>query len=353
MRQWIESRWRDARAALVTTSLGAIPLSVETIASTRPELADLLMKQEQYLKASGLLNRWPFPLHAGHLFLVLRQWVHDEPSETLATQMETDPTWAATTCLLRERQQRATHYPGQQRPWNDRLLDDIVSLLAQCQLPVTPANIGFTLAAIVDDESRSTLPTNWERLVLHRDQDKRPLPARGVQLTTLVFASLALTEPDEHDSGESSTSDQPIVWQVQPNAQVQMTGDLAHVTGPFIQGPLSTALIGHRNFANHLAQHPFTLTSAVRRAQPGSFATQGTQPDPELDYLKEALKTARGELHSLSQVLDWQIDVRIGMLLKRTQNKVAQRRRRAGVSTTPPKGWRHEAERLIREELAC
>lgn len=346
VQQWVEDRWRGQILALITTEAGAVPASMDTIAATRPELAALLAEMEQYRKRSALLDRWPFPVEAGHLLLIVRQWAQEAPNEMLANQLADDPVWARTTDLLRARHHKSAQLAGEHKPWNDRLLENIVSLLARCQVPATPANIGFTLASIVGTSGLPALPSEWQRLVLYRGRDKRPLPARGLQVSTLIFAALELVDTDGR-----APSDQQVAWQVQANAELGITGDLAHLTIPFVEHRLPPILVAHRDFAAHLARHPFTLSSARRHAQPGSFAHRETPAAQELDYLEEARHAAQEHTHLLKNLPPLQADIRIKQLLDRTQSRVAQRRRRAGVATTPPKGWRTEAERQIRREL--
>ena len=348
VRRWAEAWWHDRLLPLISTQTGAIPASMGTIAATRPGLADLLTKLEQHQENVALLDRWPFPAQAGQILLVVQQWVQEAPNETLANQMTNDPLWTGTTDRLRKRHYKDSAFPGEQvqKLWSDRLVDDIIRLLADCQIPVTPANIGFTLATVVDESDLSSLPAWWQRLVLYRDRDRRPLPARGFQVSTLVFADLQLVDIDVQPP-----NDQQVSWQVQPNAELTIKGDLAHLTGPFVEHRLSPTLLAHRNFAARLARHPFTLPRARRQAQPGSFAVSNTREEPVLDYVEEALQAARELIPTFDPAPAWRFDRAIEQLLDKTRSRVAQRRRRAKMSPTPPKGWRSEAKRRIREEL--
>jgi hypothetical protein len=156
-----------------------------------------------------------------------------------------------------------------------------------------------------------------------------------------------LLEDDTQSPKEAS-----VVWLVQPDARLALSGDLAHVSGPFIQTDLANAILAHRDFARSLAQHPFTEISAIRKAQPGSFKSTLADDECHFDYIAEARREAQSRRDVLIQNdVEWKIDRDVKKILDRTQKRVAQRRRRAGLEGTPPRRWRLEAERLIRQDL--
>lgn len=302
--------------------------------------------------------------------LVLRQWVQEDASETLANQMSNNEAWLKAMTMFAGRLNRPArtfvigseidaprtltmpsrsvleNITTMQAGKSDHLVNDISSVLAQCLLPVTPATLGYSLARIVGDDNIECLPRRLQRLVLRRERDGRPLPARGVLLETHLFASLTLFEDDSAATGRN-----PYGWVVLPDAQFHLSADSALVTGPFIKDTLAAAMLAHRGFATSLATHPLADTGAIRKAQPGSM-TRLSREEDTLDYVAEARHEARLKRDMLLGLdAEWKLNNALVRLLNRVRKRVAQRRKRAGQPTTPPKDWQKIARELIDQDL--
>lgn len=370
IRQWVEDRAADVESALTTNMAGLRPMSAEALDKTAPELARALSLLGRYVTEQDFLGRWPFPVGGSYLFLVLRQWVQEDANETLANQMSNNEVWRKAMTLFVGRLNRPARtgvidsevdgprtvtVPARsvresitmmQTGTADRLVNDISSVLTQCLLPVTPATLGYSLARIVGDDNIECLPRHLQRLVLRRERDGRPLPARGVLLETHLFASLTLFEDDS-----AATSRNPYGWVVLPDAQFHLSADSALVTGPFIKDTLAAAMLAHRAFAANLATHPLADTSAIRKAQPGRKPRLNREEDA-LDYVEEARHEARAKKDVLlSHDTGWKRDAALDRLLNTVRKRVAQRRKRAGQPTTPPKDWQKIARELIHQDL--
>ncbi len=348
VRQWADEQAAEVFQSITTSSVGLRPVSMRALASAKPRLARSLSELSEVVEDEHLLERWPFPLGDKYLAIVVRQWIQEEPSKTFANLLLNHPFWAETTTMFRELWERSTKGGGADPTRNaSRLFDNVKDLLAQIQVPTSPANIAFTVGRIISGEDIELLPTPHRHLIIAHQSDGQLLPARGVLLTTQIFASLSLLEDDTQSPKEAS-----VVWLVQPDARLALSGDLAHVSGPFIQTDLANAILAHRDFARSLAQHPFTEISAIRKAQPGSFKSTLADDECHFDYIAEARREAQSRRDVLIQNdVEWKIDRDVKKILDRTQKRVAQRRRRAGLEGTPPRRWRLEAERLIRQDL--
>jgi hypothetical protein len=293
---------------------GLRPMSGETLEQTVPELASVLSELSGYVVEQDPMGRWPFPVGGSYLFLVLRQWVQEDANETLANQMTNNEKWLKAMTMFAARLNRPARtvvigsesnaprtltmpstplrekLASMQVGTADRLVNEISSVLTQCLLPVTPATLGFSLARIVGVDNIECLPRTLQRLVLRRERDGRPLPARGVLLETHLFASLTLFE-----DGSAATGKDPYGWVVLPDAQFHLSADSALVTGPFIKDTLAAAMLAHRAFATNLATHPLADTSAIRKAQPGRKPRLHREEDA-LDYVEEARHEARASV---------------------------------------------------------
>lgn len=347
VRHWADEQAAEVFQSLTTSSIGLRPVSMRALASAKPRLAKSVSELSEVVEEEHLLERWPFPLGDKHLAIVVRQWIQEEPSKTLANLLLSHPVWAETTAMLRELWERSTR-GNQADPTRNapRLFDNVKNLLAQTQVPTSPANIAFTVGHIIGGDLW-LLPTPYQQMVMDHQSAGRLLPARGVILTTHMFASLSLHEDDKQSPNEAS-----VAWLVQPDARVQLSGDLAHVSGPFIQTDLANAILAHRDFARSLARHPFTEMSAIRKAQPGSFVGDRSKDERFFDFIEEARREAQSNKDTLSHLdTGWKFDRAVNRLLTRVHKRVAQRRNRAKLSQTPPKGWRAKAERLIRQDL--
>lgn len=263
VRQWADERTTQVYQSLTTSSTGMRPVSMHALATVKPRLARSLLELSEVVEDEHLLERWPFPLDDRHLALVVRQWIQEEPSETLAKLLLNDPVWAETTAMFRELWKRSKRGDRAEPMRNvPRLFDNVKDLLAHIQVPTSPANIAFTIGRIIGDEDIELLPTQYQYMVVAHQSDSQLLPARGVLLTTQIFASLTLLEDDEVSSVSSE-----VVWLVQPNAKPDLSGDLAHVTDPFVREQLASAMLSHRNFALVPASHLGSLARWQKRAR--------------------------------------------------------------------------------------
>ncbi|MGI8483589.1 MAG: hypothetical protein ACR2OU_04945 [Thermomicrobiales bacterium] len=327
---------------MTTNRIGMQPMRQRALAATKPHFAQLLSDLNDHVRDDDLLGRWPFPLGNRHLAFDVRQWIQEKPSETLANLMLTDSCWTTTTSMYLELWMKT---PPDPLPKGYQLLKSSAELLALRQMPVTPATIGHTMAQIVGNDSIGQLPASAQRLMLYSETDRSPLPARGTLLTTLVFATLRLRESDVQVRDDDDTE-----WLVQPNAELQFSGDMSQLTGPFVREEMARGMLMHRDFVQSLAQHPFTAISAVRNAQPGSFKSNAVED--AFDYIEETRREVQSRVVTLRQYDgSLKLDSAIKRILDRVYNRVSQRRKRNGHPAAPPKGWRAEAERLVREDL--
>ncbi len=370
VRRWDEQQAAAVESALTTTMTGLRPLSSKALKGADPELAQAMSGLSRYVAERDLLTRWPFPVDGSHLFLILHQWVQDDANETLANQMAGNPAWLAAMAMFTDRLKRPARtfvihsetdsdisVTVPPKPVHESitamstgaiedLVDDIRSVLARCLFPVTPATLGYSLVRIIGDDNIELLPSHLQRLVLRRNADDRPLPARAVHLETHLFTALDLAEDDDG----ALSNDQPV-WLVQPNAQFRLTADAALVTGPFIKDKLAKAMIAHREFVTNMAKHPLSDIHAIRKAQAGTFLQLSREYDPK-DYVAEALHEARSKRAVLRGLApEWELNRALDDLLDKVQKRVAQRRKRSGWSLTPDKGWRREARTRIEQDL--
>ncbi len=266
----------------------------------------------------------------------------NRPARTLVVHSEAEPDRSATMSPRTVSESISAMSAGA----IEDLVDDVRSVLARCLLPVTPATLGYSLARIIGDDNIELLPRHLQRLVLRRNTDGRPLPARAVHLETHLFATLDLLK---EDNGAPSSG--PPVWLVRPDAHFRLSADAALVTGPFIGDKLAEAMLAHRKFVTNIAKHPLADTRSIRKSQPGRVK-QLDREDDGLDYVAEARREAGSRRDVLvRRGTGWKLDAEINRLLIRVQKRVAQRRKRAGLSTTPPKGWRQAARAVIVQDL--
>lgn len=150
VRQWADEQAAAVYQSLTTSSIGLQPVSMRDLASAKPRLAQSLSDFIEVIREEQLLERWPFPVGDKPLALVFRQWIEEEPSKALANLLLSHPVWAETTAMLRELWERSTR-GNQADPTRNapRLFDNVKNLLAQTQVPTSPANIAFTVGHII------------------------------------------------------------------------------------------------------------------------------------------------------------------------------------------------------------
>jgi hypothetical protein len=191
VRKWVDDRADEVVTSLTTTSGGMQPISLTVLDDMNPELSNALGKLIEVACKNDLFSQWPFPLGDRFLAFVFEQWVQEAPDRTLANLIDIVPSWSLAIERLRARWVLATCNGPVSVEVAQQLLTDIAGLLQQCRIPVTPANIGYGIAHTAGDRWEE-LPDQYRRLIVTHDSDNCPLPARGVRLTTLGFASLKL-----------------------------------------------------------------------------------------------------------------------------------------------------------------
>jgi hypothetical protein len=345
--RWVDDRADEIITSLTTGEAGLQPISVDVLSEVNPRLSRALASLIDVTTKDGFSSRWPFPLGNRFVALVFEQWVQENPNPTLANQINEQACWSSTIKRLRERWGLSIRNPHDIDRVSEQLTTDIIGLLQRCRIPVTPANIGYGIAQTAGDLCEG-LPDHLSRFILTREFDTHSLPARGVQLTTLAFASLTLAQQDE---AGTPAGPQPV-WLIQPHAQIGMTGEVAHITEPFVREHLAPALLKHRQFIQELSAHPFSDVSNLRRAQSTSFKSTLTGAETEFDYVAEARREATDKKETLRQLKpNWAFDGSIDKILSRVDKRVAQRRKRSGMPSTRPTGWRQQAKQMIRHDL--
>ncbi|CAN5511758.1 hypothetical protein BH23CHL4_BH23CHL4_21680 [soil metagenome] len=108
VRQWADEQAAEVFHSITTSSVGLRPVSMRALASAKPRLAQSVSELREVVEEEHLLERWPFPLGDKHLAIVVRQWIQEEPSKTLANLLLNHPVWAGTTAMLRELWERST-----------------------------------------------------------------------------------------------------------------------------------------------------------------------------------------------------------------------------------------------------
>jgi hypothetical protein len=143
-----------------------------------------------------------------------------------------------------------------------------------------------------------------------------------------------------------------VPWIIQPNPDVTISGDLEYATAGLWREAQEMA-VRHRKYVQGFAKHPFARISAIRKAQPHSWAQQVPPGEASFDYVAEACRTLEPKLPRLQRFagrLDYLNDA-ITPELNRVQRKVAGRRSRAGMPSTPPKNWRRTVTAWVMDQL--
>ena len=380
-RRWAEEWWRRLGWTIALNRGGALlrpfpfPFPDPFVALQDEGIRALTALVEEWsLEGESLLSEWPFHFEGGLLAWAIRQWVQEPPNLTLANLLSNDPSWSWQVELVRrnlarraqelddwamgeteddvdvvaDRPQRVPPLVGRGPTSYPLFPDDIFENLAHCHLPATPATVGYAYAVAAGDDGRG-LPARIRRLIL-RDMDGRPLPARGLLVTTFVYFGPAEISGGPRSVPHPGTGEQLIP--VRPSVpEVRITGDLELATGPLLDQAQQVAL-EHRAFLRTTGQYTLTKTSNVRRAQPSSYDAPVVDYD-RLDYVEEAVRGLDEAVRLLkplapsSSLHEDQFDDYLESIYRR----VSERRRRKDRPRTPPKGWRKEVKRIIRERL--
>jgi hypothetical protein len=328
---WAREGWEETER-LVDRALAARPLD--------PAFVDAFNKAYR-LVVLPATAQWPFPLGGRLLGLVIRQWAHEEPNETLANQLAEDPTWQRAVVDLRS---LYATWCGQAADRPDHGLDDWLGKAGWSWSPRGRSgddpDAEGSLAARLRGWRLPSTPATMRHLRAVVVGEREPLPARGLLVTTRLY----LTE----DVLETTRGD---ILVPDANPEVSIDGALEFATGPLLDRAKEIAL-AHRNWGRRIRQHPFTTMAAVRKAQRGTFRP-GEQAEDRFDYLAEALRADGVEnLQALIGCSRRNRDGLIAEYLKKVYDRVRARRVAAGLDPTPPPGWIEEARRRLSLLLA-
>jgi hypothetical protein len=288
---------------------------------------------DQVAVRRAVASQWPLPLGGRLLACAIREWVHGEPSETLARQLAADPRWRGHVAFARVRlgpwlAADPNRYLAAREGAGRGVRPDTEPLLAERLradgLPATPATLRHLLAVALVGAGRCP---------------RLALPAHGYLVTTLVYVQPA-------GGG----------WQIDPDVWSVTSGSLQYARTT-LQGRIAEVVRKHRTWAERQAQHPLADIRAVRRAQAGAFALHPEGDESYYDYVAVALESDRVErlketlrlaLHgkmtlATDEERSRRRDERIAAYLNAVQRMVNKRRKRARLPVAAPPGWRARA----------
>ena len=282
-------------------------------------------------------EHWPVSFQGRRLGFVLRQWVQEDPSETLANQLAASPAWRREVKALKIRFSpwRKRNPKADLSGWvdgtawrrnGDSQFDagagrDLAQRLRQRGLPHTPATVRHLRAVAAGCSSA-------------------PLPARGILVTTFVYIR----------AFQPTSMTEPLLF-IDENSEVSVTGLLELVTGPILD-QATRAVLTHRTWLRQWEQHPLADMSAVRRAQRGAFEPATEKDEDWYCYRVEALRIPTEELRRQASANINGLEGAITQHLNSVYRRVRKRRTDAGLPpATPPPDWRREARLHLRSSL--
>ena len=292
--------------------------------------------------ARGRVVGWPLRFKKRLLILVLRQWVQEGPSRTLAALLADHPLWRREVQGLRGVYELWTglHVDRPDRLAADWLEESVWD--AGDLVRATPSG-ERTLAARLRLHGLPETPATMRHLRAVAAGRASPLPARGVLVTTLVFASDVELVGDRDGALK-------LLLDFDANPDISITGALELATGPLFE-QVGTVALAHRNWLRRYGRSWLTVPANVRRAQPGSMRPGTAGRDDRFDYLAEAMRDADA-LAAAARHRPANLEGKISAYLARISRRVNQRRRRAGVRTrAEDKGWTGKARILLRRRL--
>jgi hypothetical protein len=251
---------------------------------------------------------WPRPMHGRLLGLVVHEWAEEEPSELFANQLAEDPGWKFAFAF-------ALELPPEER-WSA-----FFQLLQSSGLPITPSVVQHAMDVAAG--RRQHLPPQD---LLNRLMEAMPAVADRVR---------------------------PLVAELYPygldrSPTFEYFGVTEWVTGPILDRAREVQL-KHRDWARRIALHPGNTLSAIRRLTPTAFRPH-LDSDTRYDFLEEIRRTSN-HLAEMVSTGRWNRNELISKHIRQVGNRVAQRRRDAGLPVNPPKGWTIGARRIL--ESAC
>jgi hypothetical protein len=271
--------------------------------------------------------------------MVVRQWVHDTPSLTLAQQLAGKPEW--------RRQVRAIGgLVDRGVPLSDV---SIARRLQDAGLPHTPATIQHLRGVVAEKDE--------------------PLPAHGLLVTTRVYIHVV-----RHLNADRFAGD------FRPPHQVSITGWHGHETTR-LWAEAVTVAHAHRAWLADLRcpdlAHLSTIVRSIKRPEAKTglgtvnydlladkrvvgwldrrrhTAAHHAAGPAQFDYLAQATREPEFSdfIRQLQRTHEAERPHAVAVYTKRIQDRVAQARKRAGIVPTPDRGWRTDLRRRIEAAL--
>jgi hypothetical protein len=314
---WAEAEWERV-VQRFPSSLGK-PLMVDRV----PDLAEI----------GTPANPWTWPLYDGgrHLGLVIRQWAIDSADSALANRLESDPVWQ----MMRDWERMLFNSPdpiGTAKQLMHLRSGDVVN---PRMFDRSEAGVAFRLR----QNGLPYTPQAVQHLQASAQGNERVSPTRGVLVTTKVYLDRTNGQWVFHDR----------------SPHTELIGPLEYMTKDLFAKAYDVAE-QHRAWLRQSGQRPITTMRAIHQALPTAFHKQTADGYPAcetIDYYEEATDPAR-----ITALRDRLIkhggnrESLISQHLRASANRVRQRRRRSGVTTTPPDDhWQSRARGYIRELL--
>ena len=256
---------------------------------------------------------WPYRYSDGRwLMLVVKQWALEDKSRTyLARLLSKDSRWQAVVQALRERGD-VDRTPALM----------LARMLSGKGLPATPPTVAH-LRAVVCGHPESHLP------------------ARGVLVTTLVFADVP-----------ANSHYPPGAWAFHDGNPDFVVSEGAEFTTPEIDEAVARLRLETREWLRRFRQLEITTVEARNRANASTDRAAAEELSPErraawLDYEHEALDDENVERLIRRIHGGGQPQKHLNDYLKLIGQRVGKRLADKGYSRTPPSGW----TRVVRPQL--
>jgi hypothetical protein len=271
---------------------------------------------ESHAQCDPTKTLWPFRYPGGRwLMLVIRQWALEEESEFLARLLNKDHRWQAVVQALREHGDV------------DRIPERVLArMLSGNGLPATPPTVAHLRAVVCG-------------------HPEPPLPARGVLVTTLVFADVP-----------ANSHHPPGAWAFHDGNPDFVVSEGGEFTTPEIREAAAQIILETRKWLRTFKCLEIATRRARNRAIASTDRAAAEELSPErraawLDYETYALAD-----ENVEKIID---PIRAGgrpsdeieKAIGRADATIGQRRRRAKVPRTPPRGWRDVVRRKLRQRL--
>ena len=300
---------------------------------------------------------WPLPQPDGrYLVLVVRQWVHEKPSETLANLLARDQGWLEAVDRYRDVHERWRAHPAGRGDDDDDIWitkpDRVWRALGADQGDPPDRVLALRLRQRGLPDSPATL-RHFRAVVAGRTE---PLPARGVLVTTKVVMR---GREVERGGIEGLELDMP--------AAIPTLGNLEHVPGPLLDEAVRVMSQHKRWCREHVATsfdaNALTDVGAIRAAQLTAFPARGDQLPHAVDYYAEGVKALPDLLLTLATAPSagtnraGSITAYLGKVYRRVRNKHRRSYEKAFARTAmpgavppppePPEDWRDKIRALV------